>query len=430
MGRLAAALLLLTYRLVLSLATPLVLALLLWRVVRGKDALARLPERLGWPSRPRPVGQLVWLHAASVGELASLRPLLLALGEGAAAAGRPGPSLLVTSVTRTAAQLAPQLLPAGVIHQLVPVDHWLAFALFRRHWRPQLGLLAEAELWPELIHAMPAPLLINARVSARSYQRHRRLAWFSRWLYGRCSGCFAQSAADAERLRRLGAPAALALGSTKWDAAAAAVDAHWLQLLRRCWAGRRVLLLASSHPGEEELLLAQWPAWCQRLAPERLALLLVPRHPERAAAVLAAARAAGAEARLLAELQPGDAPAAVVVDRLGLMGSWIAAAELVIMGGSFRPGGRTLGGHNPLEPVRGGRPVLCGPDMANFSDLCQQLEQAGWLRQLDDGAALWPAIARWLACPPQLEQLPAIQGPSRPIAQLVLQRLDAHGGGR
>jgi 3-deoxy-D-manno-octulosonic-acid transferase len=430
MGRLATALLLLSYRLLLSLATPLVLALLLWRVIRGKDALVRLPERLGWPSRRRPAGSLVWLHAASVGELASLRPLLLALREGAAAAGRPGLRLLVTSVTRTAAELAPQLLPAGVIHQMVPVDHWLAFALFRRHWRPQLGLLAEAELWPELIHAMPAPLLINARVSARSYQRHRRLAWFSRWLYGRCSGCFAQSAADAERLRRLGAPAALALGSTKWDAEAAAVDADWLQRLRRCWAGRRVLLLASSHPGEEDLLLAQWPQWCQRLAPERLALLLVPRHPERAAAVLTAARAAGAEARLLAELQAGDAPAVVVVDRLGLMGSWIAAAELVIMGGSFRPGGRTLGGHNPLEPVRGGRPVLCGPDMANFSDLCQQLEQAGWLRQLDHGAALWPAIAGWLAQPPQLEQLPAIQGPSRQIAQLVLHRLDAHGGGR
>ena len=277
---------------------------------------------------------------------------------------------------------------------------------------------------------MPAPLLINARVSARSYQRHRRMAWFSRWLYGRCSGCFAQSVADAERLRRLGAPAALGLGSTKWDAEPAAVDAAWLQRLRRCWTGRRVLLLASSHPGEEELLLAQWSQWSQRLSPARLALLLVPRHPERAAAVRAAARAAGAEARLLAELRLTDAPDVLVVDRLGLMGSWIAAAELVIMGGSFRPGGRTLGGHNPLEPVRGGRPVLCGPDMANFSDLCLQLEQAGWLWQLDAGAALWPAIGRWLAQPPQLEQLPAIQGPSSRIAQLVLQHLDASGGAR
>lgn len=108
---LEASLLLLLYRLLLSLATPLLLVLLCWRVARGKDVLARLPERLGWPSRRRPPGALVWLHSASVGELASLRPLLLALREGAAAAGQPGPGLLVTSVTRTAAELAPNCSP-------------------------------------------------------------------------------------------------------------------------------------------------------------------------------------------------------------------------------------------------------------------------------------------------------------------------------
>lgn len=420
-----AALLLFGYRLLLSLATPLLLLLLLWRVARGKDALRRLPERLGWSDRPRPPGQLVWLHAASVGELASLRPLLEALQDGAGRDGRPSPQLLVTSVTRTSAELAPRLLPPGVVHQMAPVDHWWAFALFRRHWRPDQGLLAEAELWPELLYAMPQPLLINARVSVRSYQRYRRLAWYARWLYSRCSGCYAQSAADGERLRRLGAPAALALGSTKWDAAPLAVEPHWLELLRRCWSGRRVLLLASSHPGEEELLLAPWSRWCRRLAPERLGLLLVPRHPQRAAGVLAAARAAGAEAQLLADLQPGDAPGVVVVDRLGLMGSWIAAAELVIMGGSFRPAGRTIGGHNPLEPVQGGRPVLCGPDMDNFSDLCGRLEQAGWLRRVGEPADLWPAIAQWLAQPPRPEPLPSLPGPSRQIAALVLQRLES-----
>jgi 3-deoxy-D-manno-octulosonic-acid transferase len=430
MRRLPSALLLFGYRLGLSLVTPLLLLLLFWRVVRGKDALRRLPERLGWPDRQRPAGPLVWLHAASVGELASLRPLLEALREGAGQDGRSHPQLLVTSVTRTSAELAPRLLPSGVVHQMVPVDHWLAFALFRRHWRPDLGLLAEAELWPELLHAMPEPLLINARVSARSYQRHRRLAWYARWLYSRCSGCFAQSAVDGERLRRLGAPAALALGSTKWDAAPLAVEPHWLELLHSCWSGRRVLLLASSHPGEEELLLASWSRWCRRLAPERLALLLVPRHPQRAAALLAAARAAGAEAQLLADLQPGDAPAVVVVDRLGLMGSWIAAAELVIMGGSFRPAGHTIGGHNPLEPVQGGRPVLCGPDMANFTDLCDQLEQAGWLHRVGDPADLWPTIAQWLALPPRLEPLPTLHGPSRQIAALVLQRLESSSRSR
>jgi 3-deoxy-D-manno-octulosonic-acid transferase len=418
---------LLLYRLLLSLLTPLLGLLLLLRACQGKESWRRLPERLGWASRARPPGPLVWLHAASVGELASLRPLLQALQSGASRRANPPPQLLVTTVTRTAADLAPQLLPAGVMHQLVPVDHWLAFALFRRHWRPDFGLLAEAELWPELVHAMPRPLLINARVSQRSFRRHRRLPWFSRWLYARCQGCFAQSAEDGQRLERLGAPPALALGSTKWDAAPLALDPAWCRLLERLWSGRRVLLLASSHPGEELLALEAWPALRRQLAPQPLALLLAPRHPQRAAAVRQQAHQAGLVACLSGELvtraAPGTVPEVVVVDQLGLMGSWLAAADLVVMGGSLRPGGRLVGGHNPLEPVRAGKPVVCGPDMANFSGLVQQLAAAGWLWQYPEAPALWEGVAHQLDQPPPALEPPAIQGPSAAIAALVLERL-------
>ena len=439
---------LLLYRLLLSLLTPLLGLLLLLRAWQGKERWRRLPERLGWPSRSRPPGPLVWLHAASVGELASLRPLLQALQGGASRAGAVPPQLLVTTVTRTAADLAPQLLPAGVIHQLVPIDHWLAFGLFRRHWRPDLGLLAEAELWPELVHAMPRPLLINARVSERSFRRHRRLPWFSRWLYARCQGCFAQSPEDAERLQRLGAPPALALGSTKWDAAPLPIDPAWPARLRRLWPGRRVLLLASSHPGEEALLLQIWPTLCRRLAPQPLALLLAPRHPQRAGGVRQQAEQAGLSACLTSALagpsiaasspataspaaaSPATAstaaapvPEVVVVDQLGLMGSWLAVADLVVMGGSLEPDGRLVGGHNPLEPVRAGRPVVCGPDMANFSALVPQLAGAGWLWQYPDAALVWQGVERLLAQPPLLGEPPAIAGPSAAIAALVLERL-------
>jgi len=431
---------LLLYRLLLSLLTPLLGLLLLLRVWQGKERWQRLPERLGWASRSRLPGPLVWLHAASVGELASLRPLLNALQRGASRAGAVPPQLLVTTVTRTAADLAPQLLPAGVIHQLVPIDHWLAFGLFRRHWRPDLGLLAEAELWPELVHAMPRPLLINARVSERSFRRHRRLPWFSRWLYARCQGCFAQSAEDAERLQRLGAPPALALGSTKWDADPLPIDPAWAARLRRLWPGRRVLLLASSHPGEEALLLHAWPDLRRRLAPQPLALLLAPRHPQRAAAVWEQARQAGLASCLSGDLVAGSAspataspptastaaapvPEVVVVDQLGLMGSWLAVADLVVMGGSLEPDGRLVGGHNPLEPVRAGKPVVCGPDMANFSALVPQLAGAGWLWQYPDAATVWEGVERLLAEPPPLREPPALAGPSATIAALVLERL-------
>ena len=418
---------LLAYRLLVTLLTPLLLVVLLLRLGRGLEDPRRLGERLGYSRRRRPAGALVWLHGASVGELTSLVPLLMAIQAAAAAAGRTPPTLLVTSVTRTAAQRARQLLPPGVIHQMVPIDHWLAMLLFRRHWQPQLGLLAEAELWPELIQAMPQLLLINARISQRSYQRHLRGPGLARWLYGRSEGCFPQSAPDAERLRRLGAPAALALGSTKWDAPPLPVQEGCVARLQQLWPQRRVLLLASSHAGEEALLLQAWSGLRQRLQPRPLALLLVPRHPQRAALVRDQVAAAGLAVRLWSDL--GQDPAlppgleVVVVDVLGLMGSWIAAADVVVMGGSLRVGGHTIGGHNPLEPVRGGKPVLCGPDMANFVGLTEQLQAAGWLQQSPTAAALWAAAARWLAQPPALAPAPPLQGPSAQIAAAVLERL-------
>jgi 3-deoxy-D-manno-octulosonic-acid transferase len=432
--------LLLSYRLLTLLLTPALLLLLLLRACRGREEPRRLAERLGVASRPRPAGPLVWIHAASVGEITSLVPLLAALHRACERQGRPPPAVLVTSVTRSAARLAPSLLPSGVLHQYVPIDHWLALALFRRHWRPHVGLLAEAELWPELLHAMPRPLLINARVSERSYRRHRRLPWFSRWLYGRCHACFAQSAGDAERLRRLGAPPARALGSTKWDAPPLPVQPTSLRALRGLWPGRPVLLLASSHGGEEELLLAAWPRIGRQLAPRRPVLLLAPRHPQRAAEVASRARAHGYSAWLWSRLDPAASasappapvaapPEVLVVDVLGLMGTWIAAADLVVMGGSFRPAGRAIGGHNPLEPVRGGRAVVCGPDMANFAEVSAQLERAGWLRRFPTAAAAWEGVIAWLRQPPRPGALPPLSGPSARIAATVLEQLPAPAPG-
>jgi hypothetical protein len=120
---------------------------------------------------------------------------------------------------------------------------------------------------------------------------------------------------------------------------------------------------------------------------------------------------------------PLPLPEVLVVDRLGLMGSWLAVADVVLMGGSFRAGGRELGGHNPLEPVRGGRPVVCGPDMANFAGLCERLERAGWLWGCADAPTAWEQALRLLAEPPALGPPPPLAGPSRPIAALVLERL-------
>ncbi len=414
--------LLLLYRLLVLLLTPLLLLLLGWRLLRGKEDPRRLGERLGWSRRQRPAGPLLWLHAASVGELVSLLPLL----EQVLAEASPDLHVLLTTVTRTSGQLAVQRLPPRVIHQYVPLDHWLAFAVFRRHWRPDLGVLAEAELWPELIHAMPSPLLINARMSARSFQRHRRWPLLSRWLLPRFQACLAQSQQDAERFRSLGSPGVVVAGSTKLDGAPLRVNGAMLRRLQQVFAARPVLLLASSHGGEERLLLEAYPDLRQQL--DGLALLLVPRHPQRAAEVVAQAGRAGLAAATWSQLAaqpPRPGLDVVVADMIGEMGTWITASRLVLMGGCLLAGGRCFGGHNPLEPLRLGRPVLCGPDMANFAELTRQLAQSGWLQQCSSTDQLWPSLAShpaWRGEP--LRSPPGLEGPSRRIAGLILTQLN------
>lgn len=422
--------LLLGLRLLQTLLTPVILLLLLLRLLQGKEEWRRLPERLGWAGRRRPPGPLLWMHGASVGELTALLPLVRELAAASAQPGLRPPAVLVTSVSRSSAQLAQRLLPAGVIHQLAPVDHWLALALFRRHWRPQLGLLAEAELWPELVLAMPRLHLVNARMSERSYRRHRRLPAYAAWLYGRARLCWVQSEPDAARLRRLGAPRVEVVGSTKRDAAAPAVDGAILARLQPLRRGRRVLLLASSHAGEEELLLQARPRLQRDLGP--LTLLLAPRHPHRAAAVLELARRQGLAASLWGELAArGPAGHAdldvLVVDVLGAMGSWIAAADLVVMGGSLSAGGCRIGGHNPLEAIRAGKPVVCGPDMANFAGLSDELQAAGWLHPCPADERLWSRVVELLGGSAPVPPALRLSGPSRRIARHLIAELGAAG---
>ncbi len=430
-----ARLLLVLYRLLCLGLTPLWLGVLLARLFQGKEDSRRVIERLGWPTRRRPPGPLVWFHAASVGELNSLLPVLRQLQS----RERP-PVVLVTTVTRTSAALAERVLPPGVIHQYGPIDHWLALLPFRWHWRPTLGLLAEAELWPELLEAMPHLHLINARMSERSFRRHRRLPWYAGWLLSRVEVCLAQSQADAERFRWLGVGDVRALGSTKLDAEPPPVNPAHLQRLHQLFGGRPVLLLASSHPGEEQ----QWlHAWCgQRLAARGFALLLVPRHPHRAAEVRALVRSCGLSAVLWSEVATDVPPGAastvdgLVADVIGEMGTWIRAAAVVVMGGSFYPMGQAHGGQNPLEPVALGCPVVCGPDMANFTDLIDPLRAAGCLRQCDDVegalALAVPLLEQASAAPsddaPRVGPVPAVsaplqlRGPSALVADLVLAR--------
>lgn len=369
----------LLWRCAASLAAPLLPLYLRRRAARGKEIAARLPERRG-AHAARPPGPLLWLHAASVGETLSVLPVLEAL-----AARAPRLTILLTTGTVTGAALLDQRLPAGlrarVLHRFVPLDVPRWVARFLDGWRPDAGAIVESELWPNLIAAARArriPLaLVNGRFSARSARRWRHAVGLGREVMEGFTLVLAQSSDDAGRFAALGARAVHAPGNLKDAAAPLPAAPEALAALRDAIGGRPVLLGASTHPGEEAILLA-----AHRLLAEEfpgLLTLLAPRHPERgpALAALAAEHALPVARRAAGEL-PGPDTAVYVADTLGELGLFYRLASVGLVGGSLVP----HGGQNPLEPARLGCPILLGPWTANFAEPVGRLLAAGGAVQL------------------------------------------------
>lgn len=343
------------------------------RQSEGKEDPARLAERMGVASLPRPEGRLAWFHAASVGEAVSLLEMLRRLGQ-----ERPELSCLVTTVTRTSAEFLEGRLPERCLHQYAPADVAPWVARFLDHWRPDLAVWTESELWPATLHAarergIPM-VLINARISTRSYRRWRMLRGMARALLGRFDAILAQDALAAEHLAALGAqPVRIrVVGTLKEGAAPLAHDEAERVRLARAFARRPVWLAASTHAGEEEIVRAVH-VQARRTLP-MLALILAPRHPARGDAVAAMLREAGLR---VAQRSRGEAiepdTDVYVADTLGEMGLWYRIAAVAFVGGSLVE----VGGHNPFEPALLGCAILHGPHVRNFADAYDRLGAAG-----------------------------------------------------
>lgn len=360
-----------------TLAAPGLRIMLRRRALRGKEVAARLPEREGIDGSARPGGRLVWLHAASVGESQSVLPVVAELAAAGVAV------LITTGTVTSAALLAPALAPGRVLHRFVPLDVPRWAGRFLDHWRPDAAAFVESELWPNLLAACGArgvPLmLVNARMSASSLRGWQRAPGFARQVIGAFDVVHPQSAADAERLRSLGARRVDTPGNLKLAAPPLPVDAAELARLRALLGGRPVWLAASTHPGEEEVAAAVHRA----LAPTRPGLLTIiaPRHPDRGAAL-----AASLGATLVAVRRAQDPPAEGlwIVDTMGELGLLYRLAPVVFVGRSLVG----QGGQNPLEPARLGCAIAMGPHTANFVDAVRRLGDAGALATVGDAAAL------------------------------------------
>lgn len=377
-----------------TLAAPGVRLLLRLRLARGKEAAGRLGERRGFGAGPRPAGRLLWVHAASVGETVSILPVL-----GEVAARAPDLALLVTTGTVTSAALLERRLgefglAGSVRHRFAPLDVPRWVGRFLDHWRPDAAALVESELWPNLLAALDRRgiprMLVNARLSARSFARWRRAPGLARRLLGGFAAVQAQSAADAARFAALGAAGVSAPGDLKFAAAKLPADPALLAALRAGLAGRPVWLAASTHPGEETMAFAAHRA----LAPAHpgLLTLIVPRHPERGVAIAAAAGGLAVTRRAAGEGPPAGS-GVWVADTLGELGLFYRLAPLVFVGGSLV----AHGGQNPLEPARLGAAIAVGPHTGNFAAAVAVLRAAEAVRVLAGPGDLAPHVAALLA---------------------------------
>jgi 3-deoxy-D-manno-octulosonic-acid transferase len=387
---------LLAYRGATRLLEPMAPALLRARMRQGKEDALRLQERMGEASLPRPHGKLIWLHGASVGEGLSLLPLVQALTY-----RDPDLNLLVTSGTATSAELLGQRLPERVLHQFVPVDAPKVAAAFLDHWRPDLAVFVESELWPNLLLAArqrgARTALVSARLSKSSLDGWGRFRGAARMVLGGFDLLMPQDNQTAAGLVRLGGRDD---GRLNLKLAGEPLPAEPKALARlQCEIGQRpVLLAASTHPGEESLLLEVF-TWLKDL-PERPLLVIAPRHPARGKAIAAEAHARGftAARRACGDLLTPQTEV-YVGDTLGELGLWFRMARLAVIGGSLVDG---VGGHNPLEAARLECPAASGTHVANWRSVYAALEAEHAVRRVDGAARLAGVMAEALAHPTNL----------------------------
>ena len=379
------------YRLLSAAVGPFAPILLAQRAKRGKEHRRRLFERRGETRVARPEGPLVWLHGASVGELASVLPLIDRICA-------RGIGMIVTTGTVTSGGLAAQRLPRGVIHQFVPLDVPRFVRRFLDHWRPDLALFVESDLWPNMMieaSARGIPMvLVNGRLSENSLRRWRSLPNSIAALLQRLDLCLAGTASDAARFGELGASNIVTTGNLKLDVPAPPADPAALAALQDAIGGRPVVAAASTHAGEEGAMIeahsrlrANFPG---------LLTLIAPRHPDRGPGVAEIAAAAGLSSALRSRGElPKRTTEIYVADTVGELGLIYRLAPAVFIGGSLVK----HGGQNPIEAAKLRTALLHGPYVWNFAEIYAALDHAHGAEPIGDSDRLTAHLGAWLTDP-------------------------------
>jgi 3-deoxy-D-manno-octulosonic-acid transferase len=388
------------YTLTLWLLLPFVFVRLVWRARKQPEYLQHIGERFGFYSNHsnKPV---IWLHAVSVGETRATHSLVTRLST-----HYPAHQILLTHTTPTGRAASEQLYGDSVLRVYLPYDYPFAVRKFLRHFRPQLGILMETEIWFNLIHdthKFHIPLLLlNARMSEKSQRGYDRFSRLTHNALGELSAIAAQTVDDAARLSSLGAKNVSVIGNLKFDIEPPPAMLELGKQFREIFGTtRRILLAASTRDGEEVLLLDA----LQNIHIPELLVVIVPRHPQRFSAVSKLLEQRGIQFLRksdLFQIEKSDSdnlhclkafPAEVQVvlgDSMGEMFAYYAAADLAFIGGSLLP----YGGQNLIEACAVGTPVLLGPHMYNFAEATRLAVSAGAAIQVTDVAGLFTESQR------------------------------------
>jgi 3-deoxy-D-manno-octulosonic-acid transferase len=394
-------------RFVYSAALYALSPLIGWRIWREQVLTYSRLQRLGLRLEPLPPAPRIWLHCASVGEVRAARPLIEGL-----LVRYPTHSLLLTTMTATGAQqvlgLINEQLPrdqARLAHRFLPLDFPGAAKRFVRCVQPELAMMFETELWPNLLHAcyqQHVPVaVVNGRLSPSAFKRYQRLRPLMARALTQVDWLGAKSAADAKRFNALGCPLAktTVIGSLKFELVSQNRALEEGERLLHQWGERPVWVAGSTREGEEALLLNAHRQLLQRY-PSAL-LVLVPRHPQRFDDVAKLCHTEGWTLSRRSQQQPVKAQTQVYLgDTLGELATLYAAGSVAFVGGSLVP----LGGHNILEPAALGRPVLSGPFIENFADVAEPLKSVGALTLIDRPEALAEALVDYFAAPDRARQ--------------------------
>lgn len=404
---------------------------LLWRGIRAPSYWQRWPERFGHSPLLNDQQAVIWIHAVSVGEVEATRPLIKTLF-----AEYPQHQIIITTMTPTGSERVKLLYGDSVMHCYIPYDVSFAVQRFLKRTHPQFGIIMETEIWPTMLlscQRLNIPLVLaNARMSERSAKSYARFANFTKTILQSLQFIAAQSDADRQRFKHLGADIKKvhAIGNLKYEISLPTSLEEQAIAMRNLWDNHRpIWVAASTHEGEEAIILNA--SRQVRAACPELLLIIVPRHPERFDRVTALSQRAGFKTLRRSEHRPCPSDVQVlVVDTMGELPLFYAASDVAFVGGSLVP----IGGHNILEPAALARPIITGPHYFNFNEITQQFLNADAAIQINDTEQLAETVIKLLQNSPQraqmgdaaLQLMANSQGASKRLVNLIKRHITHH----